>query len=35
MNMAVLTERAMAEEKRDNKCKFMEHKAQQQEHFQR
>jgi hypothetical protein len=31
MNMAIFTERARAEEKKDNKRKFMEHKAQQQE----
>jgi hypothetical protein len=35
MNMAILTERAKAEEKKENKRKFMEHKAQQQERFQR
>jgi hypothetical protein len=35
MNMAILTERARAEEKKDNKRKFMEHKAQQQERFRR
>jgi hypothetical protein len=35
MNMAILTERAKADEKRDNKCKFMESKAHQQDHFQR
>jgi hypothetical protein len=35
MNMAILTERARAEEKKDNKRKFMEHKAQQQERSQR
>ena len=37
MNMAILTERARAEERKDNinKCKFMEHKTQQQECFQR
>jgi hypothetical protein len=29
MNMAILTERAKAEEKKENKRKFMEHKAQQ------
>jgi hypothetical protein len=34
MNMAILIERARAEEK-ENKCKFMEHKAQQQERSQR
>jgi hypothetical protein len=27
MNMAIITERAMAEEKRDNKRKFLETKA--------
>jgi hypothetical protein len=31
MNMAILTERARAEEKKENKRKFMEHKAKQQE----
>jgi hypothetical protein len=31
MNMAILTERAREEEKKENKCKFMDHKAQQQE----
>jgi hypothetical protein len=35
MNMSILTERARAEEKKENKRKFMEHKAQQQEHSQR
>jgi hypothetical protein len=35
MNLAILTERARAEEKKENKCKFMEHKAQQQERSQR
>jgi hypothetical protein len=35
MNMAILTERARAEEKKENKRKFMEHKAQQQERSQR
>jgi hypothetical protein len=35
MNMAILTERARAEEKKENKRKFMEHKAQQQESSQR
>jgi hypothetical protein len=35
MNMAILTERARAEEKKENKRKFMEHKAQQQECSQR
>jgi hypothetical protein len=29
MNMAIISERAMAEEKRDNKCKFLETKAHQ------
>jgi hypothetical protein len=33
--MSILTERARAEEKKENKCKFMEHKAQQQERSQR
>jgi hypothetical protein len=31
MNMAILTERARAEEKKENKCMFMENKTQQQE----
>jgi hypothetical protein len=35
VNMAILTERARAEEKKENKCKFMEHKAKQQERSQR
>jgi hypothetical protein len=35
MNMAILTERARAEEEKENKRKFMEHKAQQQERSQR
>jgi hypothetical protein len=35
MNMSILTERAKAEEKKKNKLKFMEHKAQQQECSQR
>jgi hypothetical protein len=35
MNMAILTERARAEEKKENKHKFMEHKAKQQERSQR
>jgi hypothetical protein len=35
MNMAILTERASAKEKKENKRKFMEHKAQQQERSQR
>jgi hypothetical protein len=35
MNMAMITERAMAEEKRDNKRKFLETKARQQDHFQK
>jgi predicted PolB exonuclease-like 3'-5' exonuclease len=35
MNMAILTEKARAEEKKENKRKFMEHKAQQQERSQR
>jgi hypothetical protein len=35
MNMAILTERAKVEEKKENKRKFMEHKAQQQERSQR
>jgi hypothetical protein len=35
MNLAILTERERAEEKKENKRMFMEHKAQQQEHSQR
>jgi hypothetical protein len=35
MNMAILTERARAEEKKENKRKFMDHKAKQQEQSQR
>jgi hypothetical protein len=35
MNMAILTKRARAEEKKENKRKFMEHKDQQQERSQR
>jgi hypothetical protein len=35
MNMAILTKRARVEEKKENKRKFMEHKAQQQERSQR
>jgi hypothetical protein len=35
MNMAIITERAMAEEKRDNKRKFLETKARQQDRFQK
>jgi hypothetical protein len=35
MNMAIITKRAMAEEKRDNKRKFLETKARQQLHFQK
>ena len=35
MNMAILTERSKAEEKKENKRKFMEHKANQQGRFQR
>jgi hypothetical protein len=31
MNMSILTERAKAEEKKENKRKFMEHKDQQQD----
>jgi hypothetical protein len=34
MNMSILTERANAEEKKENKRKFMEHKAQQKERSQ-
>jgi hypothetical protein len=35
MNMAILTVRARADEKKDHKCKFMESKARQQDRFQR
>jgi hypothetical protein len=35
MNMAIITERVMAEEKRDNKRKFLETKARQQDRFQK
>jgi hypothetical protein len=35
MNMAILTERARAKEKKESKRKFMEHKAQQQERSQK
>ena len=35
MNMAILTERAKADEKRDNKHKFMESKACQQDRIQK
>jgi hypothetical protein len=35
MNMAILTERARAEDNKENKRKFMEHKSQQQECSQR
>jgi hypothetical protein len=35
MNMAILTERSRADEKKDNKHKFMESKARQQDRFQR
>jgi hypothetical protein len=35
MNMSILTERARAEEKKENKRKFMENKAQQQERSKR
>jgi hypothetical protein len=35
MNMAIITEGAMVEEKRDNKCKFLETKARQQDRFQK
>jgi hypothetical protein len=31
MNMGILTQRARAEEKKESKRKFMEHRAQQQE----
>jgi hypothetical protein len=33
MNMAIITERAMAEEKTDNKHKFLETKSRQQDRF--
>jgi hypothetical protein len=33
MNMAILTERARVDEKKDNKHKFMESKAHQQDRF--
>jgi hypothetical protein len=35
MNMAILTERAREDEKKDNKRKFMESKARQQDRFRR
>jgi hypothetical protein len=35
MNMAILTERARAKEKKENKRKFMEHKGKQKERSQR
>ena len=35
MNMAILTERAKAKERRENKRKFLESKARQQDHFQK
>ena len=35
MNMAILIERAKAEERRDNKCRFLESKAHQQDRFQK
>ena len=35
MNMAILTERAKAEERKENKRKFLESKARQQNRFQR
>ena len=35
MNMAILTERAKAEERRENKRKFLESKARQQDRFQK
>ena len=35
MNMAIQTEKAKAEEKKDNMCKFMEQKARWQDRFQR
>src|SRR5687767_4623307 len=35
MNMTILTERAKADERRDNKRRFLEGKAQQQDQFQK
>jgi hypothetical protein len=35
MNKAILTERAKTEERKDNKCKFLESKARQQDRFQK
>jgi hypothetical protein len=35
VNMAIITKRAMAEEKRDNKRKFLETKVRQQDRFQK
>jgi len=35
MNMAILTERAKAEERKENKRKFLESKARQQNRFRR
>ena len=35
MNMAILTERAKAEERKENKRKFLESKARQQDRFQK
>ena len=35
MNKAILTERAKVDERRDNKRKFLENKAHQQDHFQK
>ena len=35
MNMAILTERAKAKERRENKCKFLESKTRQQDRFQK
>jgi hypothetical protein len=35
MNKAILTERAKVEERKDNKHKFMESKARQQDRFQK
>jgi hypothetical protein len=35
MNKAILTERAKAEERKDNKRKFLERKARQQDRFQK
>jgi hypothetical protein len=35
MNKAILTDRAKTEERKDNKCKFLESKARQQDRFQK